>query len=250
MRYERTAMRYIAIIVVGLTALVFAFCFWPTLYRYESAEHFKQDTVLRIHRISGDAEYFFMGDWHRVGPANEPVSVAESELLPEADLSLIRGFATLDFRNIFSGELYNGSTWRVNRLRLRCTAKMQGDAVWSRTFDVPVSLSPLACGSFSVSNIPAWSGEKSIHWYIVLGYGTQTDTLPASTVLYEGASRTGQSTPDIIFDEDDPYPLPPSARPVPANADVIFDAEQEGFVLPSSSKLRREEVTDKEPPPK
>ncbi len=72
MRDGRTIMRYIAIIVVCLTALLFAFCFWPTLYRYESSGLSQGVSLLvRIHRVSGDTEFFFLGAWHRAKPASE-----------------------------------------------------------------------------------------------------------------------------------------------------------------------------------
>ena len=52
-------LSYIAVIVVCLTALVLAFCFWPTLYRYESTSFgLGTNFLVRIHRISGDTEMF------------------------------------------------------------------------------------------------------------------------------------------------------------------------------------------------
>ncbi len=56
----KNALRYVAIIVVCFTALVFALCFWPGVYSYETAGIGVGSSgfLVRIHRITGDTEMF------------------------------------------------------------------------------------------------------------------------------------------------------------------------------------------------
>jgi hypothetical protein len=102
--------------------------------------------------------------------------------IPFDNKSLISGNAGVDIIGYFSGSLYNGSKWAVNKIKFKVVAKDKNGGVrWTRDFvydfshgDVSQflvhhSLEPLTAESFSV-----YAGDTNVtscDWYIVEAWG-------------------------------------------------------------------------------
>jgi hypothetical protein len=105
-------MRTRDVLAVCAALLTAGLLFWPTLYRYEQVRTGDQTRPIRINRLTGQARVVF-GRSDKL-PDAVPISGA---LLKRLDVS-----GHLDRDGYVRGELYNGSDWEVQRIRVRIVA--------------------------------------------------------------------------------------------------------------------------------
>lgn len=108
--------------VVGLIIVMFAgLLVWPTLYRYDRLEANGGSRPVRIHRLSGEAEYLTLSGWKRRDGA--PRNLVE---LPVAELAKLDGEASL-YSNELSCVVYNGTAYRINEIVVSVTVTRTPD---------------------------------------------------------------------------------------------------------------------------
>jgi hypothetical protein len=72
---------------------------------------------------------------------------------------------------MFSGTLYNGSSWTVSRVVFQVTAKdANGETRWARELSDDVEIGPLATGGFSAQLID-YKGVVEFPWGLEAVYG-------------------------------------------------------------------------------
>ena len=160
---RRSLLSPIQFWVTLVMALGFCVLVWPTIYRYDHMT--LRDTVVpvRIHRLSGDTEYFYR-EWRRA--AQTPTDV------PAQVISGITGRAGFQ-GNYFRGNLYNPSNWSITEVTIRVSAKDGwGTVQWTRDFTTLAALSPRSAGDFTIS-----TGEvtHSADWQIVAAKGREDE---------------------------------------------------------------------------
>jgi hypothetical protein len=159
------------LLIVCVAVILSGVLFWPTLYRYEKMDFQGLSTLVRINRLTGNTEYYMLGQWVPEKPQKKEKA---SQPLPSVEKSLVIGKATLDGR-MFNGEIYNGSDWTLTSVTFRVVAKDKSGSVrWDRKFKETTRLNPLAASYFSVTVTEA-EGVGSFDWSIdeVLGYKGQ-----------------------------------------------------------------------------
>lgn len=167
-------MRTGPVAVICATVLVAGFTFSPTIYRYDRLGGRGGVSVpIRINRLTGRAERY---PWDGGDPSasSEATSTAEAETLPDTERTKIEGSAELDRWGFFSGTLYNGSHWTVERIIFRVVAKdVSGRVRWDRKFDERIMLPPLTTETFQV-NATSMGENGSCEWSVEAAYGRKT----------------------------------------------------------------------------
>jgi hypothetical protein len=91
--------------------------------------------------------------------------------LPYGEASKITGNAGLQYETLFSGTLYNGSSWVVTRVIIEVSAKeANGTVRWTRDFSTTVTIEPLRTGEFAFQ-VPGAYGLKEAPWSVVKVFG-------------------------------------------------------------------------------
>lgn len=104
--------------------------------------------------------------------------------LPEDELAKVTGNAEIR-GGTFSGRIYNGSNWRIERVYLIATAKERnGNVRWTREMSASLDADPLETKFFSV---PVTGDEDigSTDWNIERAFGNKSDTLPTAPARYK-----------------------------------------------------------------
>ena len=162
-----------AIPMTAACALIFGFiCFvWPTQYRYSYLRSGGTSCPVRINRISGSAELLTGLGWRLMGRSNDGSQAREEEELPPNEAAKITGNAGLSYGNLFSGKIYNGSSWVVRRIVVNISAKEKDGTIrWSRDFAESVPIAPLSTSSFSIS-VTGGKGVQDAPWSIIKVHG-------------------------------------------------------------------------------
>jgi hypothetical protein len=162
-------IQFLWVSVGVLVLLVLGVTVWPTIYRYDHMTDGKTTVPVRIHRLTGEAE-FFNGQWRR---APRPPSDVPSQVLAQ-----VTGRAGFD-RDRFRGTLYNGSDWHIEEVTIRITAKNSwGGVEWVRDFRAFLS-SGLSIGlsarSTSTFSIEIGEVAQSVDWQVVGAKGRPAD---------------------------------------------------------------------------
>lgn len=158
----------ISVTIVCSTLLVAGVLFWPTLYRYDTLERGKISYLVRIQRITGFTERFDGEKWI---PAEGQEPRVKDKNLPYSEASKVTGNAAFRYGGgLFSGKLYNGSSWTVTSVKLGIKSlDDEGSTLWDREYLTDVIISPLSASSFSVT-VAGQSGASS-EWNIKEVFG-------------------------------------------------------------------------------
>ena len=161
------------ILIATACALLAGFaCFvWPTLYRYSYLRSGGSSCPVRIDRFSGHAEILTGSGWRPLGRGNDVAKVRKEEELPPEEADKITGNAGLAYGSLFSGKIYNGSSWVVSRIVVNISAKEKDGTIrWSRDFAAPVTIPSLSTGTISIS-VTDGKGIQDAPWSMVKVYG-------------------------------------------------------------------------------
>lgn len=85
--------------------------------------------------------------------------------LPELEQYKVTGEASLKYGTSFSGKLYNGSNYKLEKVVITITAKEKSGAVrWERKFEDDIFITPFKTGEFRVEVIGADGAD--LNWRI------------------------------------------------------------------------------------
>jgi hypothetical protein len=158
------------IIICGIictTLIIFGTLFWPTLYRYDKTNFGNNRSgqyLTRVNRLTGYTEILYESGW-------EPKRGEEkAEAMPqhERDKVKITGYFRykptegeqyaryiLD-ENIYKGDIYNGTSWTIKKLRLSIGAKDKDEKIhWQKTYEASIDIAPFSIGSCSIKLMDA-----------------------------------------------------------------------------------------------
>lgn len=157
--------------------------------------------VVRTNRLTGRTSVLWGGNWVTMqapGPAQPPKPSLE---LPQDELGKMTGNASIR-GGYFSGKIYNGSNWWIERVYLVATAKERNGKVrWTREMTASLRADPLETKFFSV---PVTGDEDigSTDWNIERAVGYKSDSLPASQHKFRNARDGLIRFPASMSDEE------------------------------------------------
>jgi hypothetical protein len=163
--------RNLFVICAGL--FVAGVLFWPSLYRYDKEEDL--ETLVRTNRLTGRTGVLILGQWVPQPKWSEPANNSHREL-PDEELGKVTGNAAIQGGQ-FSGKIYNGSTWQVDRLYLLVTAEEpSGKTRWTRRITTSLDAEPLETKFFSVP-VTGDDGIGATSWNIERAFGYRRDDM-------------------------------------------------------------------------
>jgi hypothetical protein len=106
--------------ILGILAIIIIISFfvWPTMYKYDHIKLGDGTYPNRVNRFSGNTEVLVASGWKEMG--NNYSSSKEQEL-PTNEKKKIDGrgqFKDIFGREQYIGEIYNGTTWTLTKVRL------------------------------------------------------------------------------------------------------------------------------------
>lgn len=159
--------RSVALLVLCGLLLLVGVLVWPTPYRYEKLQQGRDTILMRIHRLTGKAEQYVYGRWLSTQP-DQPERRPQS--LPMVELTKLSGNAGFEGRGIFSGKLYNGTSWTITEITVRIVARGIRKQLWDRKFVAQVHAPRLSVSRFSFQV----TGDEEVvdfDWYILEAKG-------------------------------------------------------------------------------
>ena len=166
-------MRTSNLVVVCTSLLLAALLFWPTLYRYDKEEDLS--ALVRTNRVTGTTAVLLGGSWIPIKTSSASPAPPTVEL-PDSELAKITGNAIIS-GGTFSGRIYNGSSWRVERVYLVVTAKeLNGKVRWRREVTTRLDADALETTFFSLS-VTGDQGIGSTEWSIERAFGRKSDAI-------------------------------------------------------------------------
>jgi hypothetical protein len=158
-----------AVVVLGILALTAlgAFYIWSAHNRFYIMSG-SQGIAYEIDRKTGETWMLRGGN---KTPHNWPQSRAKSvEEIPPFDSAKITGNAGLG-SGLFSGKIYNGSSWTVTKIIVTVTAKEEnGSTRWTRDFAHDIQIPPLTTASLYIT-VTGEQGIKEAPWTIKSAWG-------------------------------------------------------------------------------
>ena len=157
------------VVVLGILALtaLSAFYIWSAHNRFYIMSG-SQGIAYEIDRKTGETWMLRGGN---KTPHNWPQSRAKSvEEIPPFDSAKITGNAGLG-SGLFSGKIYNGSSWTVTKIIVTVTAKEEnGSTRWTRDFAHDIQIQPLTTASLYIT-VTGEQGIKEAPWAIKSAWG-------------------------------------------------------------------------------
>lgn len=150
------------LLIVLACGVLFAVFVWPTWYRYDHINMGGNIFPVRIHRFTQEAEVLLLGGWRRMA---EERKRTPAESLPPGDMSSINVQAFITDYGWLRGDVYNGSSWRLESTTLRITVlDAKKGPVVVRDYQFPTYL----CDPLRSCEIRGGLGfrlEKGQDWY-------------------------------------------------------------------------------------
>jgi hypothetical protein len=138
------------VLIISISVLLFGFLFWPTLYRYDTMKLGDNSVPLRVNRFTGSAQYASAGKWISL---QDQATEGKESLIPSSEQSkIVNDITWMDvtgspnsLHNTLSIEGYNGSSWRITKLRFRVVSKNKnGSSVLNRLFATETNIMPFS----------------------------------------------------------------------------------------------------------
>ena len=158
----------IVVLIICITTIICGILFYPTLYKYEKIRVGQSEIVVKIHRLTGNTEYFLGGEWRLAGQQKEATAETDTNLvnpeekLPDSAMRRLKAKGGFSFPDLFSVDIYNGNeTWVVSKVIIQITIRNEDGKIRSRNkYEEETRIKPLQTESVAFKAIGPSKNEK------------------------------------------------------------------------------------------
>ncbi len=137
--------------MVCVILIIFGILFWPTLYRYDKIKYRESTLPIRINRITGYTKILHPEGWRQVNSESKAIPNEEKDKISLIFEDIVEKKLDMNHKSTFDFDIYNGSSWMINKIRLSIVAKDKEEKkVFQRLYDVFVNIPPFSAHSCSM----------------------------------------------------------------------------------------------------